>query len=157
MYFPTTSLYLLPKYQTYGNQLPLVFGDGVLFSEYLPKITNAQGRGINPDQSVYTDLVSKGEAAQALGSAQCSVVEPAHTPVESLNIQLTVKCDCATRLALPISYNAYTTITAVSADGRHHAVPYFHLATDPRIIIEVPSEQQEVLQVSLPTIWRVLF
>jgi hypothetical protein len=148
---------LLPKYQTYGTTLPIIAPIGVLFSEYLPKVTNARGTEINPDQNVYAALFAEKKEAQPLGPAHCSVVEPAHTPVESLNIQLTVQCDRATRLALPISYNAYTTITAVSAHGGHRPVPYFHLATDPRIIIDVPSTKPEVLQVSLPTIWRVLF
>jgi hypothetical protein len=154
---PLTTLSTLPKYQTYGTSLPLLFTNGVLFEEYLPKVTTPQGEEINPDTGVYTSLISKGKAAQPLDTAKCSVVEPAQTPVESLDIELTVRCDRATRLALPISYNAYTTITAVSADGRRRSVPYFHLATDPRIIVNVPADEQEVLQVSLPTIWRVLF
>jgi hypothetical protein len=156
-FYPSTALSALPAYQTYGTEFPLVFNNGTLFQEYLPKVTTAQGREINPDLGVYENLARKGKAAQPLGSAQCSVVEPAYTPVESLNIQLAVKCDRATRLALPISYNAYTTITAVGPDGRRRSVPYMHLATDPRIIIDAPRDQREVLQVSLPTIWRVLF
>jgi hypothetical protein len=153
---PLTTLSEFPQYQTYGTQLPLLF-DGVLFGEYLPKVTSAQGGEINPDAPLYMDLVKGGKAAQALGTASCSVLEPAHTPVESLNIQFTVKCGRPTRLALPISYNAYTTITAVSPDGGRRSVPCLHLTTDPRIIIDMPGDQQEVLQVSLPNIWRVLF
>jgi hypothetical protein len=58
---------------------------------------------------------------------------------------------------LPITYNAYTKITSESVNGTRRIVPYFHSNTDPRIIIDVPGDHPEVVQASLPTIFRVLF
>jgi hypothetical protein len=151
----STTAFALPQYSSIGRSLA-TFG-GSLFPEYLPETTNAHGQQIEYVAIVYTNLVKDGHATQPLTPARCSVVEPARTPIESLNIELNVKCNRPTKLALPITYNAYTGITAVSSDERRRSVPYFHLQTDPRIIIDVPSAQEETLQVSLPTIWRVLF
>jgi hypothetical protein len=130
--------------------------NGSLFNEYLPETTTAKGQDIEFVADLYTKLVKEGHATQSLTSARCSVVEP-RTPTESLNIELSVKCNRPTKLALPITYNAYTSITSVSSDGRRRSVPYFHVRTDPRMIIDVSNAQKETLQVSLPTIWRVLF
>jgi hypothetical protein len=154
-YEVSTSFFALPKYSTVGKSLATF--NGTLFGEYLPKTTNARGEEIPFVANLYTNFVLAGKAAQSLSPAQCSVSEPARTPIETLTVQLNVKCNRQTRLALPITYNAYTRITALNSDGRHRSVPYFHVQTDPRIIIDVPNDQKEVLQVSLPTIWRVLF
>jgi hypothetical protein len=151
----STTVFTLSRYSKIGR--PLLTLDGSLFNEYLPETTNARGVQIFYVSDYYTSLVKAGNAAQSLSGGPCSVGEPAGTPSESLNIELRVKCAGPTRLALPISYNAYTSITSVSSDGQHRSVPYFHLRTDPRIIIEVPNDERETLQISLPTIWRVLF
>jgi hypothetical protein len=151
----STTAFALPTYSKIGR--PMATLNGSLFNEYLPETTNARGVPIFFVADYYTSLVNEGNATQALSGGPCSVVEPTGTPIESLDIELRVKCAGPTRLALPISYNAYTSITSVSSDGRRRSVPYFHLRTDPRIIIEVPNDEMETLQVSLPTIWRVLF
>ncbi|HMK63593.1 MAG TPA: hypothetical protein VK386_08235, partial [Acidimicrobiales bacterium] len=156
VFIPSTEFFKLPETFTFGHSLPVLSG-GTLFSEYLPKVVHADGHEINPDVRVYRELDNAGKLAEALGSAQCSVTEPSRTPIEALNIRLTVECDRPTELALPISYNAYTRITAQSADGRRTSVRELHRKTDPRIIIDVPSDRRETLLVSLPDIWRVIF
>jgi hypothetical protein len=153
-YMLSTAFFALPRDSTFGH--PLATLNGSLFGEYLPETTNAHGAEINYVADVYTNLVKEGDAAQSLGPARCSVVEP-RTPIESLNIQLDVKCNRPTRLALPITYNAYTSISSLSSHGVSRSVPYFHVRSDPRIIIDVPNDRKQTLQVSLPTIWRVLF
>ncbi len=151
----STTFFALPTYWKVGK--PMATLNGSLFGEYLPETTNARGVQIPYVANYYTDFVKKGNAAQSLSGGPCSVVEPVRTPIESLNIELSVKCARPTRLALPITYNAYTSITEQGPDGKGRSVPYFHVQTDPRIIIDVPNDQKETLQVSLPTIWRVLF
>jgi hypothetical protein len=156
IYLPSTRAFVLPRYAGIGQSLPAP-SDGTLFGEYLPKVTTPSGQEVPFVAPLYAAFIKAGRAAQPLGRARCSVVEPARTPIESLNIDLRVKCDRPTRLALPITYNAYTRITSLSPNGTSRPIPYFHVPSDPRMIIDVGSDRAEVLQVSLPTIWRVLF
>jgi hypothetical protein len=164
-YLPSTEVFVLPRYASIGRPFVGITqldgtsfpADGTLFPEYLPKVTTPGGEEVLMVGPLYTRFVQEGRTAQPLDQAQCSAVEPARTPIESLSIELRVKCDRPTRLALPITYNAYTSITSLNANGTSRPVPYFHIPTDPRIIIDVRSDQAEILQVSLPTIWRVLF
>ena len=152
----TTSIFGTPRYMKYGQSL-YTYEGGVLYGEYLPKVLKPDGTELNPDFGLYRELDKLHEDAQPLSSALCSVVEPQKTPFESLQIRLTVRCNRATELALPISYNAYTQIFRSEPSGALQAVPYMHVPTDPRIVIAVPSTGREVLTVHLPTFWRVVF
>jgi hypothetical protein len=152
---PSTALFTLPPYFVYGKSL--FANSGTMFAEYLPKVVHPNGTEVNPDYTIYNNLHQKGQLAQSLSSAHCSVVQPSDTPAESLNTSYTVTCSRPTWLALPISYNAYTDITIENANGTRSTVHYVHHKTDPRIIIYVNTTRPEVLHVSLPNIWRVLF
>ncbi len=152
----TTSIFGTPKYMRYGQSLYTYVG-GVLYGEYLPKVLKPDGTEMNPDFGFYRELNRLNEDAQPLSSARCSVTEPQKTPFESLQIKLTVTCNRATELALPISYNAYTQISRKGSTGALEPVPYVHVPTDPRIIIAVPSTRPEFLIVNLPTLGRVVF
>jgi hypothetical protein len=152
---PSTALFALPPHFVYGNAL--FANSGTMFAEYLPKVVRPNGTEVNPDYTIYNTLHQKGQLAQSLSSTHCSVVQPRDTPAESLQTSYTVTCSHPTWLALPISYNAYTDITIENANGTTSTVHYVHRRTDPRIIIYVDTTRPEVLHVSLPNIWRVLF
>ncbi len=153
-----------PRYQTFGRP-PLLYA-----AEYLPQIQNERSlttlttyRALLATHDLAEPLpggslaAAGGDAPGTRRGATCTVVEPRNTKFEALKIELSVTCDRATRLALPISYNAYTTITVTNSQGNSQPVPYRHLRTDPRIIVEVGSTKTEHLVITLPSLWKVLF
>ena len=146
---PSTAAFQTPDFFTYGHGT-------LLYAEYLPKVVNQKGHEINPDWSVYTRLSRHGLDAQALSSARCTLMEPPNTPFETLQLTFHVDCNKPTRLALPVSYNPDTQLSRVSPGGSARPIPYIHLATDPRIVVDVASGP-ETIRIDLPTIWRVLF
>jgi hypothetical protein len=157
-FIPSSDL-VAPRYQTFG-QPPLLYISG-----FLPQVDKTQFSAFR-NLVTYQDLLTTHRLAEPqsrngrnseLPITQCSVVEPKNTDFESLKIRLTVTCNRPTRLALPISYNAYTTISITASNGRSHRISYLHLAKDPRIVIRVRSTKPEVLSITLPTLWKVLF
>ena len=95
--------------------------------------------------------------AQSLSRVRCTVVGPSHAAFETLQLTFSVTCGGATRLALPISINAYSKVFVKKAGGGLRQIPYFHSRTDPRIIINVTSSEPETVVVHLPTLWGTLF
>jgi hypothetical protein len=162
--FLSNAILVAPRYQTFG-QPPLLYA-----AEYLPQIkkessfaTLATYQGLLATHRL-TEPLPGGNKATARGggpgtrrATTCTVVEPKKTKFEALKIQLTVTCDRATKLALPISYNAYTTITATNTRGGSRPVSYLHIPNDPRIIVEVSSTKPEHLVITLPSLFKVLF
>jgi hypothetical protein len=88
---------------------------------------------------------------------RCTVSEPGSTRFEALHFQLTVSCNRPTDLALPITVNDYTSISAIGPGGRPRPVVRVRDPTDPRIVIRVTSTRPEALSIDLPTLGRVLF
>lgn len=162
--FLANAILVAPRYQTFG-QPPLLYA-----AEYLPQIKKEKSL---TTLETYEELLDTyhlaeplpgGSAATGRGdgpgtrrAATCTVIEPKNTKFEALKIQLSVTCDRATELALPISYNAYTTITATNSHGGSRPVPYLYVPNDPRIIVEVRSTKTEHLVITLPSILKVLF
>jgi len=162
--FIPSPLLVAPRYQTFGRP-PLLYD-----AEYLPQVKKQSslttlltyGRllathDLAEPLSGNTRNSERGGGAESPSTTKCTVVEPKSTDFESLRIQLTVTCNEPTILALPISYNAYTTISVGESKGRWRPVSYLHIPSDPRIAIEVSSTKSQVLLITLPTVWHVLF
>jgi hypothetical protein len=58
-------------------------------------------------------------------------------------------------VALPISYNASSSVFVADRRGLHR-ISYFHVPTDPRIVIRVSGSQPTTVVVHLPTLWGIL-
>ncbi len=154
------SLFMAPKsvdyrtfhgfFNTYG------FPKGPLYDPFLPKVVAADGKERNPVTPLYQRLHQHDAGAQSLSPVPCSVVGPSHAPFETLSLTYSVHCEGKTLLALPISYNSFSTVLVKGSTGSTRQIPYFHRATDPRMIIEVPSAHPETVVVHLPTLWGTL-
>ncbi len=155
--FPSTDLSAPPAnidYRTFAGFFTL--NNGFLYDEYLPKVFTSNGTELYDDGDLYKRLHGHQYGAASLSHVPCSVEPPSHVPLESLQLTFEVQCAGPTRLALPISYNAYTTIL-VAADGKHlRKISYLHVPSDPRIVINVPTSRRESVVVHLPTLWGVL-
>jgi hypothetical protein len=157
------ALFMAPKsidYQTFqGFFTTSGFPPGPLYDIFLPKVLTPDGHEVGPNSIIplYQRLHQHQSGAQSLTRTACTVVAPSHAAFETLSLTFTVRCKGHTRLALPISYNAYSTVLVQSAGGRMRQIPYFHDATDPRIIIRVPGANTETVVVHLPTLWGSLF
>jgi hypothetical protein len=139
-----------PRYLRYG-QYPLLVG---VAGEYLPEV---KGQVTGETKGMYIQLYKAHLEAQALSpGAACTVGEPQKTTFDTLQLSFTVACDRPTELALPVTTNAYTTVS-VRSHGHSRPVPLVSVPTDPRIVVRVTSVAPEVLSVSLPTLGRVLF
>ncbi len=154
--FPPTELFTAPKYVDYQTFEGYFLGAyvGSLYNVFLPKVLTANGGEVGFDP--YTQLHRHQAGAQSLSRVPCTVLGPSHAALETLQIAFSVSCGGATRLALPVSYNAYSKIFVREAGGRLRQISYFHLPTDPRIIIDVPSAQPRTVVVNLPTLWGIL-
>ena len=130
---------------------------GSLFAEYLPKVKAPDGRTLPFDTSLYQQLHQDHREAASLTSVPCSVVQTAGTGFESLSATYRVHCDGPTALALPISYNHFTTVTERTPGGGSRPVPVLHVPTDPRIVIRVRDAGTHTYDVQLPTLAGILF
>ncbi len=156
--FPTMGLFTAPRdvdYQTF-NGFFLGGGLGPLYNVFLPKVFAANGREVGYVLPLYARLHQQQAGAQSLSQVPCTVVGPPHAPFETLQLTFSVTCDSATRLALPVSYSAYSKVSLERAGGKLRQIPYFHVRTDPRIVINLASSQHETVVVQLPTLWGIL-
>jgi hypothetical protein len=158
--FPSVSIAIPPSrinLETYHGLTGSSF-DGILFDEYLPKVYSySSGVELFDDAPLYKEIREHQDGAESLSRVPCSVRVPTKLPLESLELTFRVTCRGSTQLALPISYNAYSTAYVKDARGNLHQIPYFRVASDPRLIIDVGSPQPEVVVVHLPTLWGSLF
>ncbi len=130
---------------------------GPLFAEYLPKVAGTKGGMIPFDTSLYQRLHRNHSEAASLSPVHCAVAQTSGTEFESLEATYRVACDGPTRLALPISFNPFTTITEHGPGTRSTPVTVLHVPTDPRIVIEVPARGTHTFTVHLPTLGGILF
>jgi hypothetical protein len=138
-------------FNTYG------FPKGPLYEAFLPKVVTASGNEIGAMIPLYGRLHSHDAGAQSLSTVPCTVVGPSHAAFETLSLTFAVHCEGKTLLALPISYNSFSTVLVEGGTGTQRQIPYFRRATDPRVIIEVPGSMRETVIVHLPTLWGTLF
>ena len=92
----------------------------------------------------------------SLSSVPCAVAQTSGVAFESLRVSYRVSCAGPTFLALPISYNPFTTITRVVPGRPGRRVAVIHIATDPRIVIRVHSSGPATFVCQLPTLFGVL-
>lgn len=154
--FPSASVAAPPPFVDYRTYRGFFSFNGILYDEYLPKVLTVQGHELYDDGPLYTELHHRSDGAASLSRTRCTVTVPTKTPLESLQLRFGVDCDGPTRLALPVTYNPFSTVFTVDAAGRLHPIPYFHSPTDPRIIIAVARPGPEKIVVHLPTLWGVL-
>jgi hypothetical protein len=161
-YFPM-SAFTAPKtidYPTFQGYFSIAgFPPGMLYPIFLPKVSASNGTEITGSAALvsqYVRLHKTQAGAQSLSGADCRVVGPSDAPLETLELKFSVSCSSGTRLALPISYNDYSSVFVQEAKGRLRQIPYSRRPGDPRMIIDV-SSQPETVVVHLPTLWGTLF
>ena len=130
--------------------------NGILYDEYLPRVIQGNGVELYDDGALYKRLHEHQAGAASLTDVPCSVMAPSRSPIESLTLTFEVTCGGPTRLALPISYNAYSRIFAADAGGAMHQISYFHDPSDPRIIVDIATSRSQHVVVHLPTLWGIL-
>jgi hypothetical protein len=130
-----------------------------LYDVFLPKYFAANGHEIDAGHELidYAVLHTHQSGARSLSSVPCTVLGPPHAEFETLSLTFSVSCGGRTRVALPISYNDYSSVFVEKHGGSLRQIPYFHVRTDPRIVISVPSSGRESVVVHLPTLWGTLF
>jgi len=84
------------------------------------------------------------------------VVQTSGTALESLRVTYRVACKGSTELALPISYNPFTSVEE-RVSGTTRPLVTFHVPSDPRIVVRISGPQTRTLIVNLPTLTRILF
>jgi hypothetical protein len=67
-----------------------------------------------------------------------------------------VSCSGPTQVALPVTYNAFSSVFVLEPSRELRQIDYYHRATDPRMIIKVTRSGSERIVVHLPTLWGVL-
>jgi hypothetical protein len=172
--FPSMALFTAPQYVDYQTFQGLSIGPffvGPLYNVFLPKVVAAtsvcrpglfgtectdKGREVEFVSDLYAQLHQHQAGAQSLSQVPCAVVGPAHAAFETLQLTYSVTCGGATSLALPVSYNAQSKVFVEKAGGRLRQIRYYHVRTDPRIVINVSSSQHETVVVHLPTLWGIL-
>ncbi len=128
-----------------------------LFAEYLPKVEAANGHEIPYNISLYRRLHQDHDEAASLSSVPCSVIQTSGTAFESLRMTYKVTCKGPTRFALPISYNAFTSIEEQISGAASIPVAVLHVPTDPRIVIQVQRGGTQTYVAQLPTLAGILF
>ncbi len=152
--FPSLALSKPPAridFASYGGYFS--FG-GWLFLEYLPKVYLPGGDELYNDGPLYTRLHRHQDDA-SLTSVPCTLTPPGSVPLESLSLTFRVTCAKPTLVALPVTYNGFSSVYVRDARGNLHPIPYRHLPTDPRMVVAVHERTTEVV-VHLPTLWGVL-
>jgi len=157
--FPFLQLFAAPSRVNYQrfNGFFLGTGTGALYGVFLPKVYNPDGIELADDDIPYRNLHSHDEGAASLSRVPCTVAGPNNAPFETLELTFSVSCAGATRLALPVSINAFSRVFVRNAAGKLRQIPYSHARTDPRMIIDVADPGPETVVVHLPTLWGTLF
>ncbi len=157
--FPRLDLFAAPSQVDYQgfNGFFLGTGTGALYGVFLPKVYKPDGTELPDDSLLYATPARADEGAASLSKVPCTVAGPAHAPFETLELTFSVSCAGATRLALPVSINGFSKVFVRNAAGQLHQIPYAHIRTDPRMIIDVPGPGSETVVVHLPTLWGTLF
>jgi hypothetical protein len=114
--FYSMSAFTAPKaidYRTFGGYFTTAdYPKGPLYTVFLPRVLTPNGREITSSATgyLYARLHGSQGGAQSLTDVPCSVLGPTDAPLETLQLTFSVNCAGATRLALPVSYNGYSSI-----------------------------------------------
>jgi hypothetical protein len=128
-----------------------------LFTEYLPKVRAADGRGQANVARLYQQLHQTLTEASSLSSTHCSITEVGGRAFESLRVTYRVTCNGRTDVALPISYSPFTGLDESSNGKPPHPIRALHIETDPRIVIHVQTGGTYIVVAHLPTLMGILF
>ena len=154
--FPSLALSMPPAHIDYRTYKGFFAFNNLLYLEYLPKVYTAGGSELYSDGPLYTKLHRHQDGAASLSNVPCTVLSPTKVPLESLSLTYQIACSGPTEVALPVTYNAFSSVFVKDTAGGLHRIPYFHRKTDPRMIIKVHSSKSETVVVHLPTLWGVL-
>jgi hypothetical protein len=154
--FPSLALSKPPNRVDYRTFRGFFAFNRLLYLEYLPKVYTASGAELGSDGTLYTRLHQHQSGAASLSDVPCTVLAPTNVPLESLSLTFEVTCAGATRVALPVTINAFSSVFIAGGDGKLRQIPYFHRRTDPRMIIDMSGSTPETVVVHLPTLWGVL-
>jgi hypothetical protein len=130
--------------------------DGGLYGVFLPKVLRSDGSELTDDTDLYARIHRDDAGAQSLSGVPCRVTGPTRWPLESLRVKFTVSCTGKTPLALPISYNQFSSVFESGAGVPFHRIAYSHVPTDPRIVISVNDSHLVTVVVDLPTLWGMV-
>jgi len=154
-HFPSTTLSTPPDPIDLQHYKGLLTFNGILYDEYLPRVFTADGSELRDDGPLYVRLHQHQAGAASLSDVPCAVVVPSEVPLETLRLTFRVTCAGPTRVALPVSYNASSSLF-VDDGGRLHEIPYYSSVDDPRIIVKIATSRPETIVVDLPTLWGIL-
>src|SRR5664280_617305 len=156
--FPSMTLFTAPTEMDFRhfNGFFLGTSTGGLYGVFYPKVLQANGKELPDDSALYSRLHQDQSGAQSLSGVPCRVTGPSRWPFESLAVRFAVSCAGGTQLALPISYNQFSSVYEARAGGTFHRIMYVHIPTDPRIVIRVTSAQAVTVVVHLPTLWGMI-
>jgi hypothetical protein len=155
--FPPTADSAPPPYVDYQTYKGFFSLNGIIFDEYLPKVSTPTGGELSDDGPLYVHLHKSQYGAGSLSKVPCHIVVPSKSPLESLQLTYRVTCKGATRYALPVTFNAYSKVFVGRTGRTLRPIPYFRVPTDPRIVIDIKSSRSELVVVHLPTLWGTLF
>lgn len=154
--FPNPAFSTPPRYINHKNFGGFFTPDGILFDEYLPKVNNSKSVELYDDGDLYVRLHKDQYGAGSVSDVPCSIMVPTRSPLESLELTFRIACRGATRFALPVTFNAYSTVYVEDSKHRLRPIPYYHSETDPRVIIDIKNSKSEIVMIHLPTLWGVL-
>ena len=156
--FPSMTLFTAPTEIDLRHFNGFFLGDtaGGLYSMFYPKVLQADGKELPDDPALYSHLHLDQSGAQSLSGVPCRVTGPSRWPFESLTVRFAVSCTGRTQLALPISYNQFSSVFEAREGGTFQRITYVHIPTDPRIVISVTSAQPMTVVVHLPTLWGMI-
>ncbi len=111
--FPPMTLFTAPTEVDlrHFNGFFLGSSTGGLYGNYLPKLLQTDGQELPDDSALYSHLHQNQSGAQSLSGVPCRVEGPSRWPFESLEVRFAVSCAGETRLALPISYNQFSSVS----------------------------------------------
>ena len=143
------------SYTVQDNQ-PSNFG-GQLggIGEYLPRVENGNSElGSQKTLKIYLDLSVKGETAQTISGGPCSVRAIDSIYYEPSNLTVDITCEAPSQIALPISYNDFSTVWDIT---HNKELEYTRSnPSDPRIIVSVSKTKNTVIKITLPSVVQVL-
>ena len=120
--FSPMTLFTAPNYVDYQS-----YHWTPLYDVFLPKLFAPNGHEVGSGAELfdYAVLHKHQDGAQSLSRVPCTVVAPRHAAFETLQLQFSVSCSGRTRVALPISYNEYSSVFVENGGGKSSANPLF--------------------------------
>ena len=90
--FPPTSVSAPPQYVDYQTFKGFFSLNGIIFDEYLPKVSSPTGGELSDDGPLYVHLHKHQYGAGSLSKVPCNIVVPSKSPLESLQLTFRVTC-----------------------------------------------------------------